>query len=265
MVMSAELDTIDAGRASPLRVLLVDDEPLARARMRVLLGGREDIVILGEAGDAGVASELIETLNPNLLFLDIEMPGQDGFNLARTLRSRSEIGVVFVTAHYEFAVAAFEIDAVDFLLKPVDPARLAMALIKARRARPALEGLETDEPSASGDYATTLWVQSRSGLVGVPLNTIEWIEAARDYVLLHTDSRSHILRATMTGLERQLDPAVMVRVSRSAFVRRDAVAGLTPHGRGGLVVILAGGGGVKVGATFVAGIGRQFANAASSL
>ncbi|RZJ17256.1 MAG: response regulator transcription factor [Brevundimonas sp.] len=260
MVMPAERDATVTGPVPRLRILLVDDEPLARARMRVLLDGREDIVIVGEAGDAATASELIEAVNPDLLLLDIEMPGQDGLSLAQTLRARTEIGVVFVTAHYEFAVVAFEIDAIDYLLKPVDPGRLATALVKARRSRPAMEPSPTPARSAENDYANTLWVQSRGGLVGIPLSTIEWIEAARDYVLLHTDSRAHILRATMTGLERQLDPALMVRVSRSAFVRRDAIVGLTPHGRGGLVVILAGGGGVKVGATFVAGIGRQFAN-----
>ena len=264
MVMPADIDAPAARSIPALRVLLVDDEPLARARMRVLLARRDDVIIIGEAGDAASATELIETLSPNLLFLDIEMPGQDGLSLARTLRSREEIGVVFVTAHYEFAVAAFEIEAVDYLLKPVDPERLATALIKARRARPPIAP-SLGPPPADEDYIKTLWVQSRVGLVGVPLNTIEWIEAARDYVLLHTDSRSHILRATMTGLERQLDPDVMVRVSRSAFVRRDAVVGLTPHGRGGLVVILAGGGGVKAGATFVASVGRQFANLSSSL
>lgn len=260
MVMPADIDAPAARSVPALRVLLVDDEPLARARMRVLLGGRDDVVIVGEAGDAAEAIELIEALSPNLLFLDIEMPGQDGLSLARTLRSRAEIGVVFVTAHYEFAVAAFEIEAVDYLLKPVEPGRLATALIKARRARPPMATAAVSSPDIDDGYVNTLWVQSRGGLLGVPLNTIEWIEAARDYVLLHTDNRSHILRATMTGLERQLDPAVMVRVSRSAFVRRDAVVGLTPHGRGGLIVILAGGGGVKVGATFVAGVGRQFAD-----
>lgn len=265
MVMPAEIDAIAAAPVSPLRVLLVDDEPLARARMRVLLGGREDVVIVGEAGDAVAATALIDALNPNLLFLDIEMPGQDGLSLARALRSRADIGVVFVTAHYEFAVAAFEIEAVDYLLKPVDPGRLATALIKARRARPALEAPRETAPPPDSDYVNTLWVQSRGGLLGIPLNTIEWIEAARDYVLLHTDNRSHILRATMTGLERQLDPALMVRVSRSAFVRRAVVVGLTHQGRGGLVVILAGGAGVKVGATFVSGIGRQFANLSGPL
>ena len=97
-------------------------------------------------------------------------------------------------------------------------------------------------------------------MIGVPLHTIDWIEAARDYVLLHTDSRSHILRATMTSLEQQLDPALMVRVSRSAFVRRDAIKGLSPQGRGGLIAVLKSGAGVRVGATFVASISRQFAH-----
>lgn len=244
-----------------LRALLVDDEPLARSRLSILLARRKDIQVVGEAGDAEEAVQAIEALNPDIVFLDIEMPGRNGLDLARALRERPDLGVIFVTAHYQFAVEAFEIDAIDYLLKPVEPERLDIALLKAERAR-AVTGDEIDEtPIQAGEgYANALWVQSRTGMIGVPLHTIDWIEAARDYVLLHTDSRSHILRATMTSLEQQLDPALMVRVSRSAFVRRDAIKGLSPQGRGGLIAVLKSGAGVRVGATFVASISRQFAH-----
>lgn len=244
-----------------LRALLVDDEPLARSRLSILLARRKDIQVVGEAGDAEEAVQAIEALNPDIVFLDIEMPGRNGLELARALRERPDLGVIFVTAHYQFAVEAFEIDAIDYLLKPVEPERLDIALLKAERAR-AVTGEEIDEtPVQAGEgYANALWVQSRTGMIGVPLHTIDWIEAARDYVLLHTDSRSHILRATMTSLEQQLDPALMVRVSRSAFVRRDAIKGLSPQGRGGLIAVLKSGAGVRVGATFVASVSRQFAH-----
>lgn len=244
-----------------LRALLVDDEPLARSRLSILLARRKDIQVVGEAGDAEEAVQAIEALNPDVVFLDIEMPGRNGLELARALRERPDLGVIFVTAHYQFAVEAFEIDAIDYLLKPVEPERLDIALLKAERAR-AVTGEDIDEtPVQAGEgYANALWVQSRTGMIGVPLHTIDWIEAARDYVLLHTDSRSHILRATMTSLEQQLDPALMVRVSRSAFVRRDAIKGLSPQGRGGLIAVLKSGAGVRVGATFVAGVSRQFAH-----
>lgn len=244
-----------------LRALLVDDEPLARSRLSILLARRKDIQVVGEAGDAEEAVQAIEALNPDIVFLDIEMPGRNGLELARALRERPDLGVIFVTAHYQFAVEAFEIDAIDYLLKPVEPERLDIALLKAERAR-AVTGEDIDEtPVQAGEgYANALWVQSRTGMIGVPLHTIDWIEAARDYVLLHTDSRSHILRATMTSLEQQLDPALMVRVSRSAFVRRDAIKGLSPQGRGGLIAVLKSGAGVRVGATFVASISRQFAH-----
>lgn len=245
-----------------LRAVVVDDEPLARSRLRILLSRRRDVRVVGEAGDADEAIEAIEVLNPDILFLDIEMPGRNGLQLARLLRERPGLGVIFVTAHYQFAVEAFEIDAIDYLLKPVEPERLDVALLKAGRARRAAdEDLESLDGEATSDgYANALWVQSRAGMIGVPLHTIDWIEAARDYVLLHTDTRSHILRATMTSLEQQLDPAVMVRVSRSAFVRRDAVRNLAPQGRGGLIAVLQSGAGVRVGATFVASVGRQFAH-----
>jgi DNA-binding LytR/AlgR family response regulator len=201
------------------------------------------------------------------VLLDISMPVQDGVTLARSLVDKPETGVVFVTAYDQFAAQAFDVDAVDYLLKPVGQERLRTALARARRRKTLLEsGAPAPAPPAGGDgpgveqpgHVTSLWVQKRQGLARIDIDTIEWIEAARDYVLLHTLTHSYILRTTMDGLARKLDPDVMIRVSRSAFVRRDAVTAMERQGRTGLILVLTDQAAVRVGTTFIKSVETRF-------
>jgi len=244
-----------------LRVALIDDEPLARARLEQLMAADGSVRIVGQAEDVASGADLIARTAPDVVLLDIQMPGGDGLGLARTLEQRPDVGVIFVTAFDRFAVEAFEIDAIDYLLKPVGPERLASSLARARRWLAARRQTVAQEPvpsSTDGEYADCLWVQKKDGMMRVDLTTIDWIEAARDYVLLHTATRCHILRATMDGLARRLDPRTMVRVSRSAFVRADAVERLERQGRNSLVLALSDGAAVRVGATYCKAVETRF-------
>lgn len=260
---SSHIAEPDQGR---IRTLIADDEPLARERLRHLLASANDVEIIGEARDGDEAASMVDDLDPELLLLDIDMPGRTGVALARSLSDRPDPAIVFVTAHYQFAVEGFEMNAVDYLLKPVSEERLAMALARVRRRRQPggrIQGPASSEPSvipAEGEFSGALWVQKRQGLVQVDVQDIEWIEAAGDYVVLHTSAQAHMLRATMDGLARQLDPAVMLRVSRSAFVNRPRVQRVHRIGRGAMVLVLESGAAVRVGVTFRDAIGKLLEN-----
>lgn len=250
---------------SSLRVLLVDDEPLALERLDALLADMPEVEVVGRAQDGVEAAELIAALKPDLAMLDIQMPHRDGMSIAKVLKGEPQTDVVFVTAFHQFAVDAFEVDAVDYLLKPAEPARLKLAIERARRRRdagprqePPMVQAEPPPPVPAEPYSTTLWVRRTRGLVRVELAEVEWIEAARDYVLLHTMDRSYMYRTTMEALSRRLDPALMVRVSRSAFVRRDAVVRAQRRGRGSLVLELTEGAEVPVGNTYTHAVSREF-------
>lgn len=243
-----------------LRVFMADDEPLALSRLAALLSAMPDVEIVGTARDGNEAAEEIRRLRPDLVFLDVRMPGQGGIALARSLQALPGLELIFVTAFDQFALEAFDVDAVDYLLKPVEANRLSTALIRARRRK--AQGVGRDEspqvaPASSGAL-DGFWLPHRDGSVWVGMNTIDWIEAARDYVLLHTANHSHMLRATMGSLERQIDPATMVRVSRSAFVRRAAVARVVRQGSAGYVVVLRDDTVVRVGTTFVRSVEEAF-------
>lgn len=235
-----------------MRVLIADDEPLALTRLQALLADIVGVEVVGRAGDGEEAAALILKLRPDLALLDIRMPKQSGLALAKALLEEPQVEVVFVTAYDHFAAQAFEVDAVDYLLKPVEPARLATAIARARRRRDT--GLEpttaAELHNPAGSYDDAFWVPGQSGLIRIDASVIEWIEAARDYALLHTSTRSHIVRTTMAALQRKLDPVSMVRVSRSAFVRRAAIAEVSRQGAGGAVVVLRDGTAIRVGATY---------------
>jgi DNA-binding LytR/AlgR family response regulator len=235
-----------------MRVLLADDEPLAILRLRALLAEMPEVEVVGAAQDADEAAALIEVLQPDLVFLDVEMPGRSGVALAMDLAEDSQVAVIFVTAYERFAADAFELGAVDYLLKPVKPQRLRLALDRAARLKP-----QASRPPFSS-YATTLWVPRREGLARVEVETIDWIEAAGDYVLLHVGARQHMLRTTMDALQQKLDPDAMPRVSRSAFVRRSAVVGVRRLRRNGLALTLANQTLVPVGYTYVHEVSRLF-------
>ncbi|MEJ7776741.1 MAG: LytTR family DNA-binding domain-containing protein [Sphingomicrobium sp.] len=219
---------------APLRVLIADDEPLANERLQLLLARAAGATLVGTACDGESAVTLSEELAPDVLLLDIAMPGLDGIEVARTLvGQKPPPAVVFVTAFDQFAVAAFEVAAVDYLMKPVDPARLQRAL---DRARDYLEHRREDGAAAAGarsKWIDEFWASDLTGLVRIAARDVSRVSAERDYMRLHVGRRSWLIHHSMTALEDGLDPELFVRLHRSAIVRKDFIAGFSrnPSGR----------------------------------
>lgn len=211
--------------AMPLNILVVDDEPLAVERMQLLLARCCDVNLAGTASDGEAAIRLVEGLSPDLVLLDIAMPGMDGIDVARALGKlqRSPM-VIFVTAFDSFAVAAFDVQAIDYLMKPVDPSRLTRSLDRAREHLTLRDGRSSNAPS--GQYVEEFWASDQTGLVRISTLDIDRISAERDYMRLHVGKRSWLVHHSMAKLEEELDPAHFVRLHRSAIVRRDCVTGL---------------------------------------
>ena len=239
-----------------LRTLLVDDEPLALERLQVFFRDIAGAQVIGTARDGKEAAEKIAELKPDLAILDIQMPEQNGLRVAATLgddADRPEI--VFVTAFEQYAPDAFEVEAADYLLKPVRFDRLWQAVERARRRKylramaGRAEALEQAQGAESA-HDDGIWVPTRSGSVFVPTETIDWIEAQRDYVMLHTATRSHIVRMSMRALEEKLDPAQLVRVHRSAFARPSNVVEVQRMGKTINALVLRDGAIVQVGPNY---------------
>ncbi len=230
-----------------MRVLLVDDEALALDRLRTYCGDIASCEVVGTAGDGDEALEAIEQLKPDLVIMDIQMPGRTGLRTAADIRTIPRPELVFVTAHEQFAADAFDVDAADYLLKPVRLDRLRQAVERAARRRSLreqaarAEALEqTVEALRTGHVhgqEEGFWVPERDGQRRVPLSAIDWIEAAGDYVILHTELRGHMLRATMGALEQRLDGSDLIRVHRSAFVRPSKVVELRRSRRSHVLVM----------------------------
>lgn len=228
-----------------MRVLTVDDEPAALERLEVLLSQIAGVDLVGSASDGESAIKAITDLQPDLVLLDIQMPDLNGLTVAAMLPMERRPEIVFVTAFEIFASDAFEVEALDYLLKPVRFDRLRQAIERAKRR----QELGQREPLPERD-ARALWVQTRTGSVRVALSDIEWIEAAKDYVLLHTPTRSYLHRSTMAALEGDLDGAGLLRVHRSAFVRTSRVREVRGHGRAITAVVLTDDLEVPVGSTY---------------
>lgn len=247
-----------------MRILIVDDEPLALERLTHGLGLLDGIELVGSAINGDEALQKIEALRPDLVLLDIQMPGRTGVQVAAALAGKPGPEVVFVTAFSDFATDAFSLDAVDYVLKPVRLDRLHEAIGRARRRLAerdaservtALEAeLETLRPTAPDEattaFDTELWIPLRDGVVRVDVEQIRRIEAARDYALIHTRLKTYILRITMAELERRLDPEKVLRVHRSAFVRLDTVARVERDGRSLMRLCTEDGALVEVGASY---------------
>lgn len=242
-----------------LRIMLVDDEALAVDRLRELVGDIDDVELVGTANTADKARIEIERLRPDLVFLDIQMPGRSGMALAADLDPEDRPEIVFVTAFEHFAPDAFEVDAADYLLKPVRFDRLKQAIARAKR-RIALArdsgpgGWQAHETSP---YSQEFWVAVRGGQVRVGVDQIDWVEAAKDYVMFHTSLRSYLHRISMNALENALDPEELMRVHRSAFVRLTLVDKLERPGKGSLNLVLRDGAVIQVGPSYVKDVLRR--------
>lgn len=244
--------------APPLRTLLVDDEPLARERMRILLGRHADVQVLAECRDGAEAVGVIGALEPDVVFLDVEMPSLDGFGVLQQLEGRLPT-VVFVSGHDGYAVRAFETHAIDYLLKPVAAERVdrSLARIRARRAemaqagRPAepdlrallahLQGESTAPAHAPGRGVERLAVKSNGQLILLPTAEIEYVEASGNYVQVHARGARHTMRETMKHMEDLLDAERFVRIHRRAIVNVQQIHALEPRMHGERVVIMASG------------------------
>jgi two-component system LytT family response regulator len=238
-----------------IRAFIVDDEPLARQRIRDLARNEPMLQLTGECASAVEALAEIQRLEPDLIFLDIQMPEMNGFELLQKLPRERLPLVIFTTAFDKHAVRAFEAHALDYLLKPFEPERFKAAVARAhehlanRQASAAARGLldllaagQNALPAAnSKPYLTRLTVKADDKVVVIKVTDIDSIESAGNYVAVHVGKESHILRETLNGLEAQLDPESFLRVSRSAIVNLDRVRELQPMFKGEHIVVLQNG------------------------
>jgi two-component system LytT family response regulator len=231
-----------------MRVLIVEDEPLARERIRTLLEAERDIEVVGEAADGRSAVAAIRAEKPDLVFLDVNMPELNGFEVIDTVGAEAMPPIVFVTAYDQYAVQAFDAHAVDYVLKPFDEDRFRSAVDRARQTlrrqhAGSLDRRLTDllEDLRRPRYVERLAVKSGGKIVFVRTDEIDWIGAEGNYARLHTGGRSHLMRETMTSLEAKLDPDRFLRIHRSTIVNADAIAELEPLFQGDYVVILRNG------------------------
>ena len=257
-----------------IRTIIVDDEPLARRGLELRLREAADVEIVRQCANGREALAAINELQPDLMFLDIQMPGMSGFDVIKQVPQESLPMVVFVTAFDRFAIEAFEAHALDYLLKPVDETRLERALGRVRAQHEQRQALAQREQlmamladvtgkgeiesgsgaSASGAaarrYATMLPIRVGRETIRLDVAAIDWIDAAGDYMCVHAASQTHVLRATMKELEEMLDPEVFQRVHRSTIVNLARVRSLRPHLNGECFLKLESGQEVKLSRSF---------------
>ena len=230
----------------PLRTLIVDDEPLAVERLQMICASLTGLIVAGTASDGEAALRLIDVLTPDVVLLDMTMPGMDGLAVARALGSHSNPpALIFVTAHDSFAVEAFDLDAVDYVLKPVSADRLERAISRAVLRR-------TPRERSPNTWLAEFWVPHRSELLRIVAGDVSRIDAERDYVRLHVGAGSYLLLQTISGLEARLDPEQFIRVHRSTILRRDCIAGLRHDGLGAWSAELSDGSAVRIGRSYLA-------------
>ncbi len=240
--------------AEAIRTLIVDDEPLAREGVRLLLETDPSIDIVGECQNGAEAVETIRKLRPALVFLDIQMPAMNGFEVLAALKPEELPTVVFATAYDQYALRAFEVHALDYLLKPFDDDRFFEALENVKNqirlaqvsalSEQLLSLLKNYEPPSK--RVSRLAIKSSGRVVFLEVDQIDWIEAADYYVQLHVGDKTYLHRQSMSSLEKQLDPEQFLRIHRSAIVHRDRIRELRYQGRRDLVVILSSGVELKV-------------------
>jgi two-component system LytT family response regulator len=249
---------VERRSGAKITAVLVDDEPLAREALRELLATHTDIAIITECEDGVAAIEAVRLLRPDCLFLDIQMPEVGGFEVLEQLGERVPPAVVFVTAYDEFAVRAFEVHALDYLLKPLDPARLGSAIDRVRRTVVAAQPFASDpriadllaSVSANAGYLERFLVRTGSRLVVVRASDVVWIEAQRDYLRLHGPEKKHMVRGTLQELASRLDPSRFQRVHRSAVVNIDFLLEVHPLESGDHGLLMKGGARVPLSRTY---------------
>lgn len=233
-----------------LRVLIVDDEPVARRGILRLLQQEPDIEVVGECGDGSAAISAISAHTPDLVFLDVQMPELDGFAVIEAIGANRMPAVVFVTAFDRHAVRAFDAQAIDYVLKPIDPERLRRALQRARArlaapddgfVRRVAEALKSIDRGVLQRYPARLAIRSEGRVRLLDVDEVDHIVAAGNYVEIHTGAQRHLLRETMTSLESRLDPQRFVRISRAAIVSIARIREVQPLFNGDFVVLLGNG------------------------
>ncbi|MDZ4371361.1 MAG: LytTR family DNA-binding domain-containing protein [Phenylobacterium sp.] len=258
----------------PLRVAIVDDEPPALRRLHMAVQKAGDAIVVGEAAHGAGALELIARGDVDVMLLDIRMPGLSGLDLVRAVDPAHAPVFIFVTAYSRFAADAFDLAAVDYLLKPVEFERLNAALGRARqrlasreagqriadleRVVAALQGAPAaaSEPAAPCPWVDEVWAPDRGDRVRVPAAQIDWVEAERDYVRIHTQGRSFLVRKPISALQAELDPQAFLRVHRGALVRRDRIVRLARRPGGPTALVLRSGAEVPVARREIARVRR---------
>jgi two-component system LytT family response regulator len=237
-----------------LRALIVDDEPLARDGMRLMLRAMPDVNIVGEAEDGVAAVRAIATLRPDVVLLDIQMPGMSGFDVLVQTASEHLPLIVFVTAYDEHALKAFDVHAFDYLLKPINRERLVEAIARVRadlaRGAPDRDRVLDVVQGARSARTVRFTVRDRDRYVLVRASDIDWIEAAANYVRLNTRGRGFMLRMTLAEMERRLDPAEFIRIHRSTIVNAARINEIRPDAHGDYDVVLADGRTLKMSRSF---------------
>lgn len=219
-----------------IRAVIVDDVDLARERVRLYLADETDIAIVGEAGNGADALRLIAATTPDLLFLDVGLPDMDGFALARRIDMKTPPVIIYLTAHDDRALDAFEVSALDYLTKPFDRERFRQSLNRAR----ALIALKSGAKPAA-DYLTRLAIKDKDRTDVVAVSDVDYIDVAGHYLCVHVGKRVHLIRASLSELEERLDPALFARVHRSAIVRLDRIRSLATRRNGDCDLVLADG------------------------
>ncbi len=247
-------------RNAAIRAVIVDDEAYARKKIREFLGAEKDVAVVGEAGNGTEAIRIIRETKPDLVFLDIQMPAPDGFGVIEALAPGDLPHVVFATAYDQYALRAFEIRALDYLLKPFDRDRFRESLKRARsligmekdredfrsRLRGLIEDMRTGSP-----HLKRLLIQSKRGVRFLNVEDVQYLEAAGSYVALHTETGEHLIREALGDLEEKLDPCLFVRTHRSFIVNVDAIQEIQRHFHGESVIILKNGGRVRVSRNYI--------------
>ncbi len=255
------------GTTTGIRALIVDDEPLARQGIRMMLEKDRDIAEVEEARDGSQALRAILQRKPDLVFLDVQMPEMDGFEVLRRAGGASVPAVIFVTAFDKYAIEAFEVQAVDYVLKPFTPQRMRKALERSKsRLRTGGSLLDSKvlavlEQIAHGqEYLTRLAVKSGDATMFLEMHSVDWISAAENYVELHAGQTSHLVHVTMDRLSRRLDPAVFLRIHRSSIVNFKCIRMVRPAAHGEYILTLHNGVQLRSGRTYHASVRGLLSN-----